>query len=420
MKWGGIVKMQGGPRHQSCLKYGLHYVAKISLSLLWLTFSTVAIAADDRAYELRRAWTKLHFPDCPVGVSFTNEESPVGIVVLQRGMIHVLPTDRAAEVAPVFLDMRDRLKEEIHFESGLHAVVFHPDFATNRRVYLSYSQSEPRRAVLSEMMVRAGSEFRADPGTERVLLEVPHQLADHFSGSLAFGPEGMLYWSIGDGGMRDDPHGMAQHPFLLQGKVVRIDVNHRSGSRAYAIPVDNPFVDKQEWRGEIYAMGFRNPWGMSFDPGTGELWLADVGQEMFEEINVVTKGGNYGWAERDGPQRLIAKGEAPPPPGNFIDPVHSYSRTTGEGICIVGGYVYRGSRLAQLQGCYLYGDWGYGKLWSFRRAEASGGQAVNALLFVHREGEERFNPTQICPDPDGEPLILNHSGWIETVVEVAK
>ncbi|MCB1207759.1 MAG: PQQ-dependent sugar dehydrogenase [Verrucomicrobiales bacterium] len=396
------------------------FVAKIPFSLLWLTLTTVAIATEDRAYELRHAWSKLQFPDCPVGVAFTNEPSPTGIVVLQRGMVHVLPADREAAVAPVFLDLKDRLKDEIHFEAGLHAVVFHPDFAKNHRVYLSYSQSEPRRAVLSEMMVREGAEFRADPATERILLEVPHQLADHFSGSLAFGPDGMLYWSIGDGGMRDDPHGMAQHPFLLQGKVLRIDVNHRSGSRAYAIPPDNPFADKQEWRGEIYAMGFRNPWGMSFDPGSGELWLADVGQEMFEEINVVTKGGNYGWAERDGPKRLMAKGETQQAPGEFIDPVHSYSRTTGEGICIAGGFVYRGSRLPKLVGCYLYGDWGYGKVWAFRRAETREAKSVNTLLFVHRENEERFNPTQICADPEGEPLILNHSGWIETLAEVAK
>lgn len=394
-------------------------MTKIFFFLLWVAISACAFSADRAGYNLKHAWKALQFPDCPVGVSFTQEEVPSAIVVLQRGLVQVLPRDRDAKVAAAFLDLRDRLKDEIHFEAGLHAVVFHPDFAKNHRVYLSYSQSEPRRAVLTEMLVKNGPDFRADPATERVLLEVPHQLADHFSGSLAFGPDGMLYWTIGDGGMRDDPHGMAQHPFLLQGKVLRLDVDHRSGSRGYAIPADNPFAEKQEWRGEIYAMGFRNPWGMSFDSMTGRLWLADVGQEMYEEINVVTKGGNYGWAERDGPTRLIAKGDSPQPSTSFIDPVHSYSRTTGEGICIAGGYVYHGARLPELRGCYLYGDWGYGKLWAFRPAEA-GGVATNTLLFTHDPGDERFNPTQICPDADGEPLILNHSGWIETLVEESK
>lgn len=370
-------------------------------------------------YEVPHAWTRLQFPDCPVALAHTAEAVPRSVIALQRGLVHVLPVDRGSGEAPLFVDLREKLKTEIHFEGGLHSVIFHPGFTKNRRVFFSYSQSEPRRTVLSEMIVPEEEPFRADPATERIILEVPHQLADHYSGCLAFGPDGMLYWSIGDGGLRDDPLGMAQHPYLLQGKVLRLDVDHRSGSRAYSIPKDNPFVARQEWRGEIYALGFRNPWGMTFDPQTGALWLADVGQELYEEINVVRRGGNYGWGERDGPSRLLAKVDRPQTSGPYADPIYSYTHTSGDGICIVGGCVYRGKKMAALRGCYLYGDWGYGKIYALRPDAKLSQPDIVKLLYTRNESVERFNPTCITTDARGEPLVLNHSGWIHSLVVVA-
>ena len=370
-----------------------------------------------QTYELRHAYSGVQFSDCPVSLAIARDEESRTIVALQRGMVHLLPSDRTGAHAPVFLDFREKLKEEIHFEAGFHALVFHPDFKTNRRVFLSYSQSNPRRNVLSEMLVPSGPEFAADPSTERVILEIPHPLADHYSGSMAFGPDGMLFYAVGDGGLRDDPMGMAQHPFLLQGKILRLDVNQSGSSRPYQTPRDNPFADKQEWRSEIYALGFRNPWGISFDPVTGDLWAADVGQDLHEEINRVVRGGNYGWGERDGTERLGARKDAPAPPEGtvYLDPVHSYSRMNGDGICIVGGMIYRGERLSHLQGTYLFADWGVGKVWAMRPPETPGRRAEEIkLLYITRE--PGFNPTQICPDENGEPLILNHRGWIEELV----
>lgn len=369
-------------------------------------------------FEVQPAYPSITYPDCPVSVAFTPEDPPRGVVALQRGLIHVLPADRTSSLSPVFLDLRPLLKDEIHFEAGLHAVVFHPDFVRNRRVYLSYSQSDPRRNVLSVMTVPEGR-FAADPSSERILMEIPHQLADHFSGSMAFGPDGMLYFSVGDGGLRDDPMRMAQHPFLLQGKILRLDVNTEDDERPYRIPADNPFIGQQEWRGEIYALGFRNPWGLTFDSQTGELWAADVGQDRFEEVNRIIAGGNYGWSERDGTERLESRKEQSPviPPTPYLDPVHSYSRFDGDGICIVGGMVYRGSRLGDLHGSYLFADWGAGKVWSLRPPEDHNHRATEVTL-IHQPTEAGFNPVLIAPDETGEPLVLNHRGWLGELIPV--
>lgn len=362
-------------------------------------------------YRLNKAWTKIQFPDCPVAYAHTGGDKPQQVVALQRGLLHVLPEERDGAEAQVFLDLRQKLKEEIHFEAGLHGIAFHPDFAKNRRCFISYSQSEPRRSVLSEFTVQAAP-FRADPATERVIMEVPQQLADHFSGNVVFGPDGYLYWSIGDGGLRDDPYRTAQHPFILNGKLLRLDVDVRSGSRSYSIPPDNPFVAKQEWRPEVYAYGFRNIWGMAFDSKTGTLWAADVGQDIHEEVNVIVPGGNYGWSERDGPDRLVSRLAQTEVAGDYIPPLLAYSRAQGDGICIVGGVVYRGEKHSELHGCYIYGDWGYGKVWALKPDEALKKAESNVLLVKRDEAGERFNPTLIALDTEGEVLVLSHTGWL--------
>ncbi len=395
------------------------HLSPLSLAYILVSLFAPSLRAQT-AYTLQKAYPNVQFPQCPVSLAFSPEKIPQAVVPLQRGMVHTLPLDRNASEAPVFLDFKDKLKEEFHFEAGFHSIVFHPEFATNRRVFLSYTQSNPRRNVLSEMTVPDAVPLAADPASERIIMEIPHQLADHYSGSMAFGPDGMLYYAVGDGGLRDDPLGMAQHPFLLQGKILRIDIGDPAGARSYLIPGDNPFVEKQEWRGEIYALGFRNPWGLSFDPLNGDLWAADVGQDRFEEINRVTRGGNYGWGERDGRERLQSRENLPPPDATtvFIDPVHTYSRFDGEGICIVGGMVYRGTKLPGLKGCYLYADWGVGKIWALP-VSTTPSETPNKAQLLYQTTEPGFNPTGIFPDENGEPLVLNHHGWIGQLVEIS-
>lgn len=328
------------------------------------------------------------------------------VVALQRGEIRILPESRSGTEAPLFMDLRNRLKDETDFEEGLHGLAFHPRFAKERRVYVCYTQQGPRRTVLSEFVVPEGEAFQADLRTERVLMEIPHPQTTHWSGCLAFGPDGYLYLSVGDGGLRDDPYRMSQNFWALHGKILRIDVDGRTGSLPYGIPEDNPFVKKAEIRSEIWASGLRNPWGLSFDRQTKTLWCADVGQDRWEEVNLIKPGANYGWSEREGPARLISRENTAEEGGPYTDPVYAYPHT--EGISITGGFVYRGRRLPSLQGQYLFGDWGMGKVWAMSWNPETGASTGVQPLYTKGPDYPGFNPTVISRDSHGEPLIFSH------------
>ncbi len=340
------------------------------------------------------------------------------VVAMQRGELWC--AHPATGKKQMFLDFRRRLQGIILFEEGVHGIAFHPQFLSNGLFYLSYSQNDPRRSLLVEMSVKPGyargGPVEADPASERVLIELPQPLAEHWGGCLTFGPEGYLYYGLGDGGLRDDPYRLAQNPWSLHGKVLRLDVDTRTGALPYGIPADNPFADDQMARSEVWALGLRNPWGLHFDPVTRDLWCADVGQDFWEEINVLQAGGNYGWSDRDGPWPLPAHAGARPHRddfGAFIEPVHAYSRLRGEGLCIIGGFVYRGQKMPSLQGQYLFADWAMGRVWSIELArEGDQHTAVHRHLLHERAEGESFNPTVLVPDPDGEPLILSQNGTV--------
>ncbi len=173
----------------------------------------------------------------------------------------------------------------------------------------------------------------------------------------------MLYIAIGDGGLRDDPYRMAQNPFVLYGKMLRLDVDERTGNLPYGIPKDNPFVDKQEVRPEIWALGLRNPWGFSFDVDGGNLWLADVGQDIWEEINLIKKGGNYGWSDHDGPRTSTFHLQPFLPDQKYEEPVYAY--THAEGISVTGAVsCTAGSGCRSCGVVTLYADWGSGVVWA--------------------------------------------------------
>lgn len=379
------------------------------LPLLTASLLTPAGAAESESpFHLVPAYPHLVFDDNATAAAVVPGAAHRVVVALQRGQVRVLPEDRDSSEAPLFLDLQERMKEETDFEEGLHGLAFHPDFAHTRRVYLCYSQRGPRRTVLSEFIVPEDGPFQADRKTERVLLEFPHPLGNHWGGGIAFGPDGFLYVGIGDGGLRNDPYRLGQNLWTLHGKILRLDVDGRSAGLGYRIPPDNPFASKQEIRGEIWATGLRNPWGMSFDRESGTLWCGDVGQDSWEEVNLIKAGGNYGWSEREGAARFSARTQAQEPEegGPFIDPVHCYPHT--EGISITGGFVYRGRRLPQLEGRYLFGDWGVGKLWDLSWDAASGSAQEVRLLYAKPADHPGFNPTVIAPDADGEPLIFSH------------
>lgn len=372
----------------------------------WLVTLLPIPAHADSPLEVIPAFPNLVFDDNATASAILSGPARRVIVALQRGQIRMLPEDRAEAEAPMFLDLRDKLREETEFEEGIHGLAVHPRYPENPRVYVCYSQRGPRRTVLSEFIVEPGSASKADLRSERILLEFPHPLANHWGGGITFGSDGCLYLGIGDGGLRDDPYRLGQNLWTLHGKILKLDVDRRSGGLAYGIPADNPYVDKQEIRDEIWATGLRNPWGMSFDPATETLWCGDVGQDKWEEVNLIKRGGNYGWSERDGPERLITRKEAAQEGGPFIDPIHAYTHEVG--VSITGGYVYRGTRLPALEGHYLFGDWGMGKLWALSWNSDTSRKSGVRLLHQRKDDQPGLNPTVISPDADGEPLIFSH------------
>ncbi len=338
------------------------------------------------------------------------------VIAMQRGELWCVHPESGEK--RLFLDFRKRMQGVVLLEEGVHGIAFHPQFLGNGLFYLSYTQNDPRRSLLVEMAVKPGSAktgpVEADAGSERLLLELPQPLAEHWGGCLAFGPDGCLYYGLGDGGLRDDPYRLAQNPWSLHGKILRLDVDRREGSLPYGIPRDNPFAGDQIVRPEIWALGLRNPWGMHIDPQTREFWCADVGQDFWEEINLIVPGGNYGWSDRDGYWPLTANAGATGSDGSAaacIEPVHAYSRLRGEGLCIIGGYVYRGQKMPALQGHYLFADWAMGRIWALEIAREEGEiKALKRHLLHQRSEGDSLNPTVLAADAAGEPLVLSQDG----------
>jgi glucose/arabinose dehydrogenase len=296
-------------------------------------------------------------------------------VVEQGGFIRII--QGGALLAQPFLDLSSKIVPNFAgTEMGLLGVTFHPAFQQNRKFYVNYVRSNAGQfqSVISEFQASATNPNLADPVSERILLVVNQvsNFPNHKAGQLAFGPDGFLYFGLGDGGSGGDPFGHGQDTNILLGKMMRIDVNSTSPGLPYAIPADNPFVNGGGLL-EIFAVGFRNPWRFSFDLPTGRLFVADVGQDKFEEIDIVQKGGNYGW--------------------NIMEGMHCFNPPTGcnmtglqlpiveiphpEGQAVIGGFVYHGTALAGLQGQYIFGDLN-GRIWSLQ--EAPPGTFTRTLL----------------------------------------
>jgi len=257
------------------------------------------------------------------------------------------------------LDLRDIVLRSGN-EEGLLSLALDPNFASNRAVWVYYSAANPRRSVLARFTRQANS-ATIDRTSQLVVLEVGQPFANHNGGAIRFGPDGMLYLGLGDGGSAGDPSGNGQNLNTLLGKIIRLDVRNASSSQPYAIPGDNPFVGRAGTRGEIWAYGLRNPWRMSFDPATGALWVGDVGQNAVEEVSVVTRGGNFGWN--------VVEGDRCFKPSSNCDrtgmtpPEAVYNHDNGR-CSIVGGYVYRGTAVPEIAGAYVYGDTCSGEIWA--------------------------------------------------------
>ena len=337
-------------------------------------------------------------PQRPIVLTHAGDGSGRIFVATQRGVIHVIEKKTGPQKSKVFLDISDRvIYKDRENEEGFLGLAFHPNYRENGRFYVYYTtRHEPHTSVISSFRV-SQDKNRADASSEEQILKIKQPYWNHNGGTIAFGPDGYLYIGLGDGGAANDPHGNGQNLKTLLGSILRIDVDKKEGGRPYAIPKDNPFVGTPGARPEIFAYGIRNVWRIAFDRKTGRLWAADVGQNIWEEIDLIQKGGNYGWNYREGLHPFGTK--TPPKGAQLIDPIWEYDHTVGKSI--TGGFVYRGKRLPELVGCYVYADYVTGRIWALRWDERT--QRVTANLAIPGPA---FPIISFGEDEDGEIYFL--------------
>ena len=317
-------------------------------------------------------------------------------VVEQAGVIRIVENGKVRPQP--FLDIRDRV--ESGGEKGLLSIAFHPRYKQNGIFFLNYTTGAGGLHTVVSRFKRA-SDDRADPASEQVLLKIAQPFSNHNGGQLAFGPDGYLYIGMGDGGAANDPHGHGQNLGTLLGKMLRIDVDRAPSGKPYGIPNDNPFVNRRGTPPEVYAYGLRNPWRFSFDAGNGRLYLADVGQNAKEEIDVIEKGGNYGWNVMEADICTPAVNKKCTTIGTL--PIYSYFQS--EGRSVTGGFVYRGGRHPALCGVYIYGDYVSGNIWGLRYD----GRRVTAQRQLLRSGH---NISSFGQGDDLELYVIDHGGRI--------
>jgi len=335
----------------------------------------------------------------PVYITHAGDGSGRLFIVEQGGVIRIFKN--GSLLTTPFLNITSRVISG--GEQGLLSVAFHPNYETNGRFFVNYTApggGAAGQSIIAEYRVSAANPDVAD-NTERVLLAIPDPFSNHNGGLNKFGPDGFLYIGLGDGGSGGDPQNNGQRLDTLFGKVLRINVD---GAQPYAIPSDNPFVGTTGARGEIWAYGLRNPWRFSFDPCNNRLFLADVGQNAWEEVDLIQRGGNYGWRIMEGPVCFN------PPSGcsttGLQMPIGSYDH--GQGCSVTGGYVYRGTASPILIGRYLFADYCSGRLWELRET----GPNVWAMRQLAQTG---LTISSFGEGEDRELYIVHHAGSIYRV-----
>jgi glucose/arabinose dehydrogenase len=354
------------------------------------------------SFQVERVFPDLSFQE-PTNLLQPDGTGDLMFVTEQRGTIYAFSANNPQQ-ANLFLDITDRVNKGGN-EEGLLGLAFDPDYQENGYFYVYYSADSPRRSVLARFRLDQEKTDVADPQSEVIVMEVAEPYSNHNGGQLAFGPDGYLYAGLGDGGGGGDPDGNGQNLGTLLGSILRIDVSGLSGGNT--IPADNPFVDTEGARAEIWAFGLRNPWRFSFDSETGLLWAGDVGQGSWEEIDIITGGANYGW--------------------NIMEGLHCYSPAAGcnqsgltlpiaeydhsQGRCsITGGYVYHGDQIPSLQGYYIYGDYCSGDIWAL----AYDGSVVTENMLLAESG---LSISSFGEDLAGNLYILDRAGGICTLVQ---
>ncbi len=344
----------------------------------------------------------------PVGMAIAGDGSRRLFVIEQPGTIRIVASGRLR--ARPFLDMVEKVSSG--GERGLLGLAFHPRFEKNRRFYVNYTNNSGD-TVIAEYRGSRRHANRALPGSERVVLGFDQPFANHNGGHLAFGPDDYLYIATGDGGSAGDPQGNGQRRDTLLGKILRIDVDSRSGDRGYGIPQDNPFAGEPGVRGEIWSYGLRNPWRFSFDRRTEAMWIGDVGQNQWEEIDfepASSVGGlNWGWNVKEGTRCFVTQTDcaAAEATQDLMDPIAEYSHDFG--CSVTGGYVYGGKRFRSLQGLYFFADYCSGNIWTLDASDSSAQEEVLRL------DSGRSIPS-FGENGAGELFVIDHAGELLRVV----
>ncbi len=340
------------------------------------------------------AFPSLSF-NLPLAIVDPNDGSNRLMVEEQDGRILSFQNSSTAMSADTFLNITDRVARQGQ-EEGLLGLAFDPQYSSNGYFYVNYTTPNPLRTRVSRFQVSSGNPNHADGNSELVLLEFNQPFSNHNGGCLQFGADGDLYIGVGDGGSAGDPYGNGQSRTTVLGKILRLDVRHSTSSVTYAIPPDNPFAnDTGSVKKEIYAYGLRNPWRFSFDPENGNLWCADVGQDKWEEIDLIEKGKNYGWNVMEGLHCFNPAVNCSPT--GLAMPVWEYGHAVGQ--CITGGYVYRGTLVPALSGMYIYADFIAGQIWGL---QYRAGQPPNNVLIQKSDlsissfGEDHNHELYIC------------------------
>jgi len=351
----------------------------------------------------------------PVDIAHANDDRL--FVVGKGGIIQIVDADGNVSPTP-FLDITDRVVgPNPPDERGLLGLAFHPNYEENGFLYVNYT-GEGNTSFISRFEVSENNPDQVNPGSELILLNVDQPFANHNAGDLAFGEDGYLYIPLGDGGAGGDPGDRSQNQSNLLGKILRIDVDNPSDGLNYGIPVDNPFLDDDNVRDEIFATGLRNPWRFSFDRETGDIWIGDVGQSAWEEISYLPadeiSGANFGWRCLEGSSSFVTNGIGCESMDQFIRPVFEYrNNPNADGCSVTGGYVYRGSEYKLLNGTYVFADYCSGKFWTITPDE--GGE----FEVIDQGPKDRFEYSTFGENQNGELFVAAmNDGIIYRVTEV--
>ncbi len=356
---------------------------------------------------VERAFAKLETKILrPIELTHAGDGTNRVFIASQLGKIYVMPNDQNVTRAELFLDISDRVTyKKNENEEGFLGLAFHPDYGQNGQLFVYYTTtSAPHTSVVSRFRVSENNPNQAESDSEEEILRIRQPFWNHNGGTVIFGPDGYLYIALGDGGSANDPQNNGQNLQTLLGSILRIDVDRQDGKRNYAIPADNPFVGYEDRaRPEIWAYGLRNVWRMAFDRKTNLLWAGDVGQNIWEEINIIDRGGNYGWNIREAKHNFspTATGHRP----DLIEPIFEYHHDIGKSI--TGGFVYRGSAIPALQGKYLYADYVSGKVWALDYDHERGRVVGNHLI-----AEQQMPIMSFGEDEQGEAYFLTDSHTI--------